>query len=437
MDPLKTKGVHLSFLQLYEIPTDRSTKKRFLNFHNPDNYYNYIKNEVKERIFVNRVGEFRSALKVRDLKEKPDRDPVVEDTMWMNFNSLYNNNLRKGKNLAVLPCIPSIIDIIPSKQRSYKLDLSLLPQTLATINQTDSKMSISIYYFPIGCAISRIGIFLSAKDYSLDPYDLVYPFKSPEKFFKAQIWTWKESKITIDGYITKIVNAYLHRFAQELSGSENEESFIIKSHSRYSIIDLVINSRNLDQNEDKKLIAKFLESTHFTDKDVQIDNASLRMRSPPGYEEGIITCGDKYGFIWSPPSVDMALRLLYRRYVRNLALLTMVQKSLTKYITLIESGVFEDQNNSIGSIKENIKEFLLLTIHHYLRIHRSFYGDENLKWIYDNLRNSMDSKNTIKQTELKLKTYLRNLDDPKKQSQLSEPEKKLIPNKEYRYDPPI
>ncbi len=77
MVPLLLASVYLSFLDTFYVPIDKIKPKHFVDFHNPNTYYNeYIriekakKKSKEQRLFVNGVGEFQSALRVKDLKEK-------------------------------------------------------------------------------------------------------------------------------------------------------------------------------------------------------------------------------------------------------------------------------------------------------------------------------------------------------------------------------
>lgn len=106
-----------------------------------------------------------------------------------------------------------------------------------------------------------------------------------------------EKKILNDN-ISNIIKSILQKFTQELCGSEEEIG--VRGFSRYSFVHLVDNSRDMNVNDDKELISKFVESTLKTDVSVK-DDKGIRIRSlDDGYRKGIFVYGDKYSLIWMP-----------------------------------------------------------------------------------------------------------------------------------------
>lgn len=400
---------------MFYVPIDKIKPKHFVNFHKPNNYYNeYIRAEESEeseeqRLFVNGVGEFRSALGVKDLKQKKYGPPVL-DSVWASMSNLYNNSLAKDKTLPFLPFIPSVIDLFPSKQRYYRLDLSLLPGSFSKADEDFCRMSFSIYYYPIGCAISRIGLYLDAVDYVFEPGDLAPLLKRPEKYLKVSVS--KKNRMIFDGYLFNMVKQMQKHFTQELCGSNEMEAKTLK---RFSFADFVDTSRALDEVTDKEIIFNVVESTFTRNANAMPPNIGYPMWSEDaGYEKTIVIAGDKYGFIWVPQSVELAHHLLYRRYLRNIAMLLMVQQSLYVQMSAIESSRWRDQIRSNLFIKQ-IKQGVLgpviltpLTLLHYVQIQKTF--GRNIRKLYDGLKESIDPDKTIDQTSDKLQEYFEQVD---------------------------
>ncbi len=174
----------------------------------------------------------------------------------MSMVNLYNNSLAKDKTLPFLPFIPSIIDLLPSKQRHYRLDVSLLPGSFSRADEKLCRMSFSIYYFPIGCAISRIGLYLGAEGYLFEPKDLVPLLKRPEKRLKVEVF--RKNDLIFEGYLFDMMKQMQKQFTQELCGSKEVQTKTLK---RFSFADFVDTSRALKEDTDKGIIFDVVEST--------------------------------------------------------------------------------------------------------------------------------------------------------------------------------
>jgi hypothetical protein len=114
----------------------------------------------------------------------------------------------------------------------------------------------------------------------------------------------------------------------------------------------------------------------------------------------------------------------------------MVQKSLSRQMTMLENLDLENQTKLNSTINQNIRGFLALTIRHYLLIDRSFDQDEIIRKIYLGLKKSMDLQDTLKETEIKLKAFLEKITDPANQSGMSVKAKQYLPKK-GGYEPPL
>jgi hypothetical protein len=412
MDPLLLRSVYLSFLDMFYVPIDKIKPKHFVNFHNPNIYYNeYIRTEKskEQRLFVNGVGEFRSALRVKDLQEKKYDYPVL-DSVWVSMSNLYNNSLKKDKMLPFLPSIPSIIDLLPSNQRHYNLDVSLLPGSLSKADKKLCRMSFSIYYFPIGCAISRIALYLGSEGYLFEPRDLAPLLKRPEKYLK--VWVFKKNRKVFEGYLFDMMKQMQKHFTQELCGSNEVQTKTLK---RFSFADFVDTSRPLNEVTEKDIIFKLVESTFTRTANAMSRNIGYPLINSDGdYKDTIVIAGDKYGFIWVPQSVELTHHLLYRRYLRNLAMLLMVQQSLYVQISAIESSRWRDQIRSNLFITQVKQGFLgpailtPLTLLHYVQIQKTFY--KNILMLYEGLKEPIDPDKTIDKTADKLQEYLKQVD---------------------------
>jgi hypothetical protein len=346
---------------------------------------------------------------VKDLKEKEHNFPVL-DTVWASMSNLYNNSLAKDKTLPFLPFIPSVIDLLPSNQRHYYLDVSVLPGSFSKADKKLCRMSFSIYYFPIGCAISRIGLYLAAEGYLFEPKDLTPLLKRPEKHLKVRVS--KKNRMIFQGYLFDMMKQMQKHFTQELCGSNEVQAKTLK---RFSFADFVDTSRPLKEVADIGIIFKVVESTFTRTANAMSRNIGYPLMNSDGdYEDTIVIAGEKYGFIWVPKSVELTDHLLYRRYLRNLAMLLLVQQSLYIQISAIESSRWRDQIRSNLFIKQ-IKQGVLgpviltpLTLLHYIQIQKTF--GKNILQLYEGLRESIDSDKTIDQTADKLQEYFKQVD---------------------------
>lgn len=427
MDSLGVKSFHISFLETFSLPIDRIEQSdRVKEFHKQNNYYESILQDKfhKKRFFVKGVGEFRSVLEPRHLNKK--KGYPRSSTIWGSMAIPCQSAVSSIGHLPFLPCIPTVIDFLPSKQRTYTLDLSQLHGSLPKADKEKCKLSISIYYFPVGFAVLRIGLFFQAQDYAFDPDD-IKSLKSPVKPIQVSILKFKKGSSSkkpspLNGLLFDIARVLEKRFIKEFLELESESEPQILD--RYSLIDLVDTSRSIDVKTDQQLIFKLIESTNLSDSSVMPPNISYRMLTKSGdYDNtGITICGDKFGFIWTPSSVFEPLRLLHRRDIRNLAMLLMIQKSLDYHIRSLESMSPSDQIKNklfVKQMKDGIVGPTLkwpLSFMHYLQAQQSFETDTKRKGLYANLRKSVDQENIIEKNESKIKLYFDRLEKEVKQS---------------------
>lgn len=103
-------------------------------------------------------------------------------------------------------------------------------------------------------------------------------------------------------------------------------------------------------------------------------------------------------------------------------MLLMVQKSLSTQVAALESLRWRDQIKSNSFVNQVKKGFLgpvltrPLTFLHYLQVPHSFDEEENMRQIYLDLKESMDYRYTIKETEDKLNVYFQQIDEEVKNS---------------------
>jgi hypothetical protein len=244
---LELRSAHLSFLESHAIPVQKIRLAAYAWLNVPNMFYERaIRDELEKReVFVPGVGEFKSPLKPN--VRHPRKEMPYRDSMWDAMANAYGSHLRVSSKVLFSPCIPVIIDYLPSEQRKYALDTSDLPGTLATANSTLSKASISIYYFPLGYAVTRIGIYLStAKAFS--PDDLVKLLRLPENYLGATVRRGKG--VLESGKLATIARRTLQRFANELCAPPRKSAFFGRKEdvpsdvgmsvgTRYALVDFV------------------------------------------------------------------------------------------------------------------------------------------------------------------------------------------------------
>jgi hypothetical protein len=430
---LKVKSAYLSFLNAFYVPTNKIRAERFLDFHDPNNYYGREvppdgdprKSALRpERLYVNGVGEFRSVYKPNNMKESAPHPE--SDSIWNSIGAVYSTASRVGEKLSFLPCLPSIIDYLPSKQRTYALDLSGLSGTLSTITGKQCRMSISMYYFPVGWAVSRVGIFLQAEDYSIDAIDLVPLFRLPSKIAVTihRSGGEKRHKPPISGNLTSFVGSIEKRFLREICGSPDDGSSNPSVNSRYSIVDLVDTLPKVDAATNKDVIFSCIQSEFIDDQNSMPANISRRLPTADGagMERGITIFGERFGFSWMPPTIATPLSIRYRRQLRILTMLTLIQMGLNVNVTSLEQMSWRDQIKSkefVQQMKRGIMGPAIvwpLSFMHYLRVQHSFDSDEVRKQMYDDLRTSIDRRKLIDATTVTLKKHLDEVQDEVKNS---------------------
>jgi len=405
---IRAKTVYFSYLHAFRVPVYKIRQRNFLELHDPKNYRDMVVNNrlVTKWPFVRGVGQLRSALNARSLKKHPPPYPTG-DVIWHNMKSFYENvGMEK---LPFLPCIPVVVDILPSKQRSYALDFSDLSGT-SSIAANRCRMSASIYYFPVGCAVSRVGLFLAADD-AFDSDSVIPILKFPQK---VKVSLYRSGGHHFEGTFVDFVDSVETKFLTGVLGEEEKATTI----GRYSFMDLMDTDRSVDEKSDRNLLFKSIESTLTNDPNAAMQNIAYSMPLEGGdYGKGITVCGDRFGFNWFPPSIQQPLYFRYRRLLRNLVMLVFAQSSLSSQVMALEQMGWHTQIKSkafLNQLKGGVigPDLLWpLSIKHYLLIQHTFDTDEVRRNLYLSLRGSIDRSNTIDATVGKIDLMLKELAD--------------------------
>lgn len=398
------KEVHLSFLESHYVPAEKISLAAYQWLNVPNMYYERaIRDKLAKReVFIPGVGEFKSPLKPN--VRHPNRDFPYGDRIWDAMGVDYESHLKVRNKVLFAPRIPVIADYLPSGQRKYALDTTDLPGTLATADNKLSKVSVSIYYFPLGYAVTRIGIFLKTSQ-TFDPDDLVRFLRVPDRCLGVTVR--KGRKILETGKLVTVAKRVLQRFVNELCAPPKKHSLFGKNNdvpedvgvsvgTRYSLVDFVSladSSKSMSPALDRETIFNIIKSSQIRTVDA--------LPKPLEEENGFIICGDQRGFMWLSPNLEIpAWRQLYRRHVRNLAMLVLIQKAMSvNTASLSEVDWFDRTNRSLlRDLKEGFIpsfQFWPLSYLHCLHVQKVFLSDADFTTLYLYLKEQIDATGSI------------------------------------------
>ncbi len=417
MSALSLRSVYFSYLHGFSFPLDELKDPHF-SFLNKGQLYreHVVDNKIgRMKPFVKKVGQLRSALEPRNL-DKHERDYPIGDPIWGPIRDTYRNPFTIGGKIPFFPCFPVVVDFLPSKHRTYCLNPSELPDSASKVSPDLSKMSFSFFYFPTGCVISRVGLYLEAEDYVLDPFDLIRVFKAPKKLYISL--KRASGEVSTLGF-QEMIDELESLFVDGICGSHIKDKPV--TVKRFSMIDFADASGPISVNHNLDLISKSIEST-FENDAAGLPNLSPRLPLDGNYEQGITVIGDRFGFDWMPKDLEFHFRLGYRRSFRNLLMLIFAQLQLQNQVFALEQMGWRDQiksSNFLRQLKNGVSGPALewpLSFMHCLQIQHAFDLDQVNKRLYSQLRPLIDRDKVIDQTTSQMKNRLTELADETKEA---------------------
>ena len=397
MESLRLGGVYFSLLHAFSIPIGQLNGPNLAFLSSPAKYLEYIVGGqlASSKVFIPDLGQFRSALTPHNLKkgrEFPQTDPV-----WNALKGFYDTQLTVGGKLPFFPCIPLVLDYLPSKHREYFLNLTGLQGEVGERVSKRSRLSLSIYYFPVGCAISRVGLYLEPQADGPTPDNLIRTFKFPKN---VQVVVKKDGKVVAEDDLVEFSRKLEHKFLDGMCGYGTAEDPV--SIGRYSIFDITNASRPLDEQQDGEFIFRTAEST-FLDSPAAIQgNIAYRMKDVEDhYRRGITIGGDRFCFNWIPGEIVPMFQLRYRRWLRYLTMILLAQIHVSQQVNALEQTGWRDKIKSetfLHQLSDGIFGPPLtwpLSFMHCLLSNRSFSSQESVNQQYWRLKSIIDRQHLI------------------------------------------
>jgi hypothetical protein len=333
------------------------------------------------------VGKLRSVL---------DIESVLADSFFGCFQDYYSKLLSRSmpniqKGMILTQHYPCAIDILPSKDKKYKMNASTLPESLRNVKKT--RMSFSIRIYPAGLASLRLGWFLTT-----------------EKSFKIEdiieFLVRKRATIEIDELelsVGELTEEYARRVIDGLVRSEKPSLFWDYT---YSIVDIVeATGLTLQQNYNDVFLPLLSLSMQSEKGGYTINNLSKR--------GDVLLAGTKSAVTYLP-SADEADRRKLRRWLRNIIELFSIQKSLVNEIeTMGISETFEQLRKEYwlktlekGLLPPTIK--YLFSLWNYTNLHFQTYPLRKEAWRvrYNEILKTLDTNDSIRISNDKVKTQL-------------------------------
>lgn len=158
--------VYLTFNREFHFnPKDNSLQGKYDFLANNKDYFEKVIKDVsylgKKDLCIEKVGKMRSAL---DLES----NPCSADNFLQYLQEYYCNLASKG--LYLTPHYPCVIDILPTSETKYEIDIPTFPGSL--IDATLAKISASIRLYPIGLGSLKLGLYLQTEK-SFDIKDII------------------------------------------------------------------------------------------------------------------------------------------------------------------------------------------------------------------------------------------------------------------------
>jgi hypothetical protein len=415
MDQVRLKDAYLAFLHAFVVPLEEIDQKHFAFLGSPQQYREYVVDRrlLVDKVFIPGLGQFRSALSPHTLNKKK-RAPE-DDVIWSNIKNLYQSPVTLGGKLPFFPVVPAVVDSLPSKHRTCSIDLSQSGITVGIndLSSFSARLSLSISYFPVGCAVSRVGLYVGTNGYSLDPLELIPIFKFPKN---VKVTIKRDGNATNADLVTEIESVE-RMFVGGLLGRPFDDK--VTSIGRYSILDCVNASRRIEETTDSALIFKTIESTLLGQPAELKGNLAYRLPTGlGGYDRGITTGGDRFCFNWVPETVPVEFQMRYRRLIRNLIMIIFAQMYMSRQTVALEQMGWRDQIRSktflhqlaSGIFGQRSLEWPL-SFMHCLQAHHAFESDEVRFRLYGQLRATVDRQNLIDAANKQMTSNLVQLQD--------------------------
>lgn len=402
----QTPSFHVSYLHATSVPLDRIANPRFASFHeDPSAYRNLVLESegTRKPLFVKSVGRLRSACNPISLSSGgATRLPPMPDPLWSRMEALYHAAPVVEGKLPYLPSLPLASDVLPSNQRTYQLDFAGCSGGLSKLSPKNCRLSASLYYFPIGCAVTRIGLFAMSPDSPLDARDVVALTKNASSVRLTVRWKSGgkgRKRRSFQGSLLDYSQLLEQRFLRGLCGEGQRPNTI----GTYSFNDFSGLIPSLDLNRDSELVFQTIQSALTNQPAVLPANVaySLPSSSGAGVLTGATILGDRAGFLWTPPQVDERWRVQYRRVVRNMTTLVLAQLSLPGLLMGLEQAGWSEQIRSktfFATLKRGLFPPSLiwpLTIRHYATIQACFETDDLRTPLFRKIRESLDRLGNI------------------------------------------
>jgi hypothetical protein len=138
-------------------PQDKDLQSKYDFFADNRSYFDKVVKDVqyigRRDLTIEKLGKMRSIL---DLSS----NGCGADNFFQFFQDYYCNLATKG--LYLIPHYPCVVDILPTADTQYGIDLSTFPESFR--NATVAKISVSIRLYPIGLGSLKLGLYLQTKE---------------------------------------------------------------------------------------------------------------------------------------------------------------------------------------------------------------------------------------------------------------------------------
>ncbi|MDG7016398.1 MAG: hypothetical protein JRM82_03380 [Nitrososphaerota archaeon] len=412
-----SKAVYLTFLDGFQVfpyaqAKDYLKTRHFASFHTPKTYYEFVRESEtptsrpsdvikRRRFYVKGAGELGSVFRPRNLRKRkfPATDPI-----WSSLWSFYQSSWKGSPPM--LPAIPSIVQYLPNRRRTYKLDLSNLPPSLRTASPRRSRLSISLFYFPLGYAVLCTGVYLESEGPTMDLADLRALNRTTDSF---RVVVTEGGKAGQTETLYELGRRLQAGVVWGISGVRN----FGQNQRRYMIVDLVGGQApEPDAQTLGKLLAVLQDRGETGEPTVQMNETTARLPGERGAQDALAVYGSTVSVLQTHGDTFTPNRVRYRHSVRNLATLVMVQQSLSAQAAgLLQRDAAENltSRNYLRRLIQGASPgdyTLQLTLLHYLGLQAALFnlGDKNA--IYTNIRQAMDSRHTIDRALVDVRIYL-------------------------------
>jgi hypothetical protein len=285
-------------------PQDKDLQSKYDFFADNRSYFDKVVKDVqyigRRDLTIEKLGKMRSIL---DLSS----NGCGADNFFQFFQDYYCNLATKG--LYLIPHYPCVVDILPTADTQYGIDLSTFPESFR--NATVAKISVSIRLYPIGLGSLKLGLYLQTKE-SFNIQDITELLRQKSgKIFVINLGEY----YTID----QLTRVYAELLLQALFKVKKPFSWT----STYSFIDIIESEPlSLESNYEDFFLPITCLGKEPKNKEYVPKNQSL-------YGD-ILLFGEKSAVSYIPGAEDSRLmnpdRRKLRRWVRNSAELFSAQQ---------------------------------------------------------------------------------------------------------------